>query len=83
MPARPPPIDVSPYRIIYLDAKGAPVSEDRAWFAHDDDAIDAAGRSRHPHGIRLESDGRLVAAFPPWTAGLFPSPADDGGPLLN
>jgi hypothetical protein len=55
---------MAPYTIDLHDAEGA-IRETRSqMFAHDDDAIDHAGRIEHPHEMRVWQGERLVAHFP-------------------
>jgi len=54
-----------PYTIDLHDEHGGVRERRNALFAHDDDAIDHAGRGGHPNEIKVWQGERLVAHFPP------------------
>ncbi len=59
---------LAPYVITLLDQDGAALRVEHHVFEHDDEAIDHAGRSGHPHEIKIHQGERLVAHFPRWRA---------------
>jgi hypothetical protein len=54
------------YTIHFLGPDSGVVATDVRWFEHDDQALDAVGRSAHPHEILVRQGERLVARFPSW-----------------
>jgi hypothetical protein len=52
-------------RINLLNEDGFPSKEYSVEFENDDDAVDHAGSTGHPHQIEIWEGGRLVASFPP------------------
>ena len=56
---------MAPYNFDLYDEDGNLREVRTALFAHDDDAIDHAGRLPHPHEIKVWEGARLVAHFPP------------------
>jgi hypothetical protein len=57
---------MAPYRVVLLTPEEALAEERLIECAHDDEAIDQAGRIDHPHAIDLWQHDRHVARFPPW-----------------
>jgi hypothetical protein len=57
---------VAPYRIHLLGKDGSIAGEHVVECWDDDQAIDLAGKSDHPHEMLVWQDDRLVARFPPW-----------------
>ena len=55
---------MAPYTIDLHDERGEVRERRNALFAHDDDAIDHAGRLGHSHEIKVWQGERLVAHFP-------------------
>ena len=56
---------LAPYTFHLYDQAGVLRDVRSQSFAHDDDAIDHAGRLDHPHEIQVRQEDRLVARFPP------------------
>jgi len=57
---------VAPYTVSFLGAGNEVLAKEEHWFEHDDAALDAIGRSDHPHAIEVRQADRLVALFPAW-----------------
>lgn len=63
---------MAPYAIDLHDEHGVVAETRTEWFAHDDHAIDHAGRIGHRYGMTVRQGDRLAAHFPP--PGVPPKP---------
>ncbi len=59
-------VGMAPYAVSFMGPNKEILVEEVRWFAHDDDALDEIGRSKHPHEIQVRQGERMVARFPPW-----------------